>query len=725
MKTFIFLRSCTFTKVKAILLVAFLLATYSFSASAQYFQRVYATSAPSGDVDHSAFVADVTDRTNALATTGVEDYSTLSVDIGILNLFSASQNIRFAAGDVPAAGTPVTLKIESGESILGVLNQIEVAATNNGNVVGEVITGANLLGLLGGGVLSGGTNVYEVTFIPKNSGGTAVAYNGVRLKLNSTLALGLSAKFYHAYYLKPVTTPVNCDSPVDVLYGVNGSIASLAAGVTNPYALLTGATPRTQINTGVTAGGSISETVLFSGAGAGDVEVTLSIPPTVVSVGLLDGFVINALNNTTNVGSRGVGSLLSLDLLGLFQNGDPVTVRFPTTGAFDRVSISTVGVLSALSNLKIHSVKRILPVPVVTTGTGDLIYTGKMATLSATSLNATDVITWYNSDNASIGTGSPLNVSPTVTSTYSVESNLPGCTAKSGRATSVVTVLPLPVQNTLPGGTKGGAYTETYVATNPTAGRALNFVSPTLTSQTGLTLNLTTGLISGIPTEEGTFNFNVTISDVGPAASGGARIADIGTTPALGDVVTYSYTVTVTGSLPVKLTSFTAKKEGQIAQLNWATTEEVNSESFDVERSNSSKQWVKIGNVKTNGESTSLNRYYFNDQNPVDGENLYRLKMIDKDGTFAYSGIQSVTFNKETISVYPNPVANSETLSIQFKDWNNVKTVKVINAIGKVVFESAGAIIPAIATNQLTAGIYVVQITRKDGQVVNSKFVKL
>ena len=253
-------------------------------------------------------------------------------------------------------------------------------------------------------------------------------------------------------------------------------------------------------------------------------------------------------------------------------------------------------------------------------------------------------------------------------------------------------------------------YTTTSAVASISDDQPLSFSISEGALPAGLQLNVpTAGVISGTPTgPTGPFNFKVQ-----------ARSA---ANTLLGE---QDYTITVNGSLPVKLTSFTVKKEGQIAQLNWTTTEEVNSESFDVERSNSERQWVKIGNVKTRGESTSLVRYHFPDQNPVDGENLYRLKMIDKDGTFAYSSIQSATFTRETISLYPNPVVNSERLSVQVKEWDNVKTVKVINAVGKVVFESAGEKVADISTSQLSAGLYVVQIIRKDGQTITSKFVKL
>ncbi len=721
MKTFTSLRFLDLAMARRMAIGAAMLAAMPFQASAQYFERVYANSAPGqfqgGGVSSLGVV---TDRENALATNGVTDYSTLTVPVAVAGLTNAVQVIKF--GTAPSAGTALTVKVETGSSILGLVDYLQVQAMSGNTEVGEPITGASLLGLLGGGVLSDGTNVAEVTFVPRNAGGTSVAYDGVKLTLSAAVGVGLTTKFYHAYYLKPVTTAVNCDAPVDAVYGVGAGVASLLAGVLNPYAAITGSSPATQIFTGATVGGSVSETVLFAGPAAGDALVTLSIPPTLLSLDLLDAIVLEAYNGSTSVGSRTLSSLLDLDLLGLFNNGNQITLRLPTTAAFDRVTIKTVALISALSNLNIHSVKRVLPVPSVTIGNNDLIYLGQTANLTATSIHQTDNITWYNGL-TSVGTGASLNVSPTETTSYTVDSNLPGCTTKSGKGTAVVTVLPLPTQNTLSVAVKATTYSAT-VATNPTSGRALSFASADFPTQTGLTLNSSTGEISGTPTVDGTFNFSVLISDAGPASSG-ARVADIGNTPALGAITTYNYSLTINNSLPVKLASFSARKEGNISTLAWSTTSEVNSERFDIERKIEGNNWTLIGSKAAAGDKSDAVDYTFVDQNPANGENLYRLKMIDRDGSFAYSGIQSLSFKLNQITVSPNPVSGSEQIKIQVGDWGLVSSVRVLNALGQVVFQSTQEASSYVSADQLKAGLYIVQVTRKDGQKVSSKFVKL
>ncbi|WP_184171513.1 T9SS type A sorting domain-containing protein [Rhabdobacter roseus] len=174
---------------------------------------------------------------------------------------------------------------------------------------------------------------------------------------------------------------------------------------------------------------------------------------------------------------------------------------------------------------------------------------------------------------------------------------------------------------------------------------------------------------------------------------------------------------------PVKLVTFTANKEAQTAVLNWSTAEEVNSERFEVEHSLNGKQWRTIGTVAAKGNSQSTLWYSFVDADPANGENLYRLRMVDKDRTHAYSPVRSLSFDiKVGTYLYPNPVA--EKLLINIDDWNKVERVQVYSNSGKAVYEAQSAPVDGIDVKNLPAGLYVVRVTRTNGAVEAYKVVK-
>jgi hypothetical protein len=93
-------------------------------------------------------------------------------------------------------------------------------------------------------------------------------------------------------------------------------------------------------------------------------------------------------------------------------------------------------------------------------------------------------------------------------------------------------------------------------------------------------------------------------------------------------------------ALPVTLIAFKASQQEQSVLLQWATSSEVNASIFEIERSFSGKDWNSIGRVNATGEESTHQEYAFNDASPSSGSNLYRLKMVDIDGTYAWSSIR-------------------------------------------------------------------------------------
>jgi hypothetical protein len=182
----------------------------------------------------------------------------------------------------------------------------------------------------------------------------------------------------------------------------------------------------------------------------------------------------------------------------------------------------------------------------------------------------------------------------------------------------------------------------------------------------------------------------------------------------------------IDSTLPVTLTSFAVNKESNTAILNWVTTQETNSDHFEIQRSVTGLDWEQIGKISSHGESKTENKYAFTDKNPImggqfNGENLYRLKMIDKDATFTFSRIQSVKFEGmgADLSIYPNP----STDKLFIHDFNSVKEVVINNLSGNTIYksESFAAGNGTIDVRNLTQGTYIVKVTRKNGTISASK----
>src|SRR5690606_24121826 len=66
------------------------------------------------------------------------------------------------------------------------------------------------------------------------------------------------------------------------------------------------------------------------------------------------------------------------------------------------------------------------------------------------------------------------------------------------------------------------------------------------------------------------------------------------------------------------------------------------------------------------GTTTQTTNYVYEDQNPLQGINYYRLQQIDKNGVTTNLGNVSVNFNcaARELVAYPNPTKNSVSVKI-------------------------------------------------------------
>jgi hypothetical protein len=175
-------------------------------------------------------------------------------------------------------------------------------------------------------------------------------------------------------------------------------------------------------------------------------------------------------------------------------------------------------------------------------------------------------------------------------------------------------------------------------------------------------------------------------------------------------------------NMPVNLVRFAANVEGEITNLQWSTSSEVNSKNFEILHSVDTKDWQTIGSVNSYRESSVIRTYSFQHADPVIGNNYYRLKMIDLDGTFAFSSVvSSRQYNSKSVSVSPNP--SSDVFKLDGVDIGSVQRIEVVNQVGMVIYDSGKIPSLQIKVSNFPEGLYVVKITNKMGFSSNHKVV--
>ncbi len=175
--------------------------------------------------------------------------------------------------------------------------------------------------------------------------------------------------------------------------------------------------------------------------------------------------------------------------------------------------------------------------------------------------------------------------------------------------------------------------------------------------------------------------------------------------------------------LPLNLLNFNGRTNAQQqTELNWQTANEVNTKNFEVEWRTNAGTFAAIGNVAA--KTGTYNSYDFLHRNPSQGNNYYRLKMFDVDGSFTYSAIvkTGIKNNNNNISVYPNPISSIVNISIQ-ADKDELVFFRLINSNGSTVANKSiilkkGSNAFSWNVNQLAAGTYFITSTNKDFKVL-------
>jgi len=141
--------------------------------------------------------------------------------------------------------------------------------------------------------------------------------------------------------------------------------------------------------------------------------------------------------------------------------------------------------------------------------------------------------------------------------------------------------------------------------------------------------------------------------------------------------------------LPIELAEFTVKStDNKTAQLKWTSLTESNSLHYEIERKTNNEDFTRVGTVTAAGESVDKIDYTFEDDISIikGGHVYYRLKMVDKDGSFEYSDIRSLKLSDfdSTVSVYPNPAEDVVAISMEMP-WTGNLAVNIYNLKSQLV----------------------------------------
>jgi hypothetical protein len=170
--------------------------------------------------------------------------------------------------------------------------------------------------------------------------------------------------------------------------------------------------------------------------------------------------------------------------------------------------------------------------------------------------------------------------------------------------------------------------------------------------------------------------------------------------------------------LAVKLISFDVSRQDNTSLITWSTASEINSDYFEIEKSADGENWTSLGKVAASGNSNLQRQYSFIDQSPFVGNNYYRLKQVNTDGSYLYGPVKLLKFDNSisNVLVYPNPSKNFFEL---YTNSTETAPYDISDVTGKLI--QKGLITNSIKINGLASGVYVARVYAQAG----TKIVKI
>ena len=184
----------------------------------------------------------------------------------------------------------------------------------------------------------------------------------------------------------------------------------------------------------------------------------------------------------------------------------------------------------------------------------------------------------------------------------------------------------------------------------------------------------------------------------------------------------YEYSIGVNLSLnplPVQLTSLYAyRKDGEL-RFTWQTATEINSHAFEVQLLDEDlNRWTVLATLPAAGSSNSPRTYNWTLAGASNERTRWRLNMIDRDGSSAFSQVLSIPAGTDLLPsfhIYPNPAAFDLAVEIQ-SEGEDLVSINIYDMLGRMQYAHAPATIKrgtqtfAIPVSSLHPGIYLIEV---------------
>lgn len=171
--------------------------------------------------------------------------------------------------------------------------------------------------------------------------------------------------------------------------------------------------------------------------------------------------------------------------------------------------------------------------------------------------------------------------------------------------------------------------------------------------------------------------------------------------------------------LPISFNDIYVQRLDDNIIINWKATLDENFLNYDVEKSNNGIHFESISKI------VDTNIFQYIDRSPNQGQNYYRLKVVQKDGGVKYSKVVAIVFEtSKRIAIYPNPVKDILNIEINSEEYNSA-TIIITTLDGrevqkKVIQMMPGVKIYKVDISTITSQLFFIKVVNEKGVLLKA-----
>lgn len=193
-----------------------------------------------------------------------------------------------------------------------------------------------------------------------------------------------------------------------------------------------------------------------------------------------------------------------------------------------------------------------------------------------------------------------------------------------------------------------------------------------------------------------------------------------------GNCIEDTFIVSVSGTLPISLSSFNAILNKDKVMLDWTTSQELNNKFFTVEKSTDGTHFSFLGRVNGAGRSLTSNVYHMVDFTPAEGENYYRLSQTDFDGNIKYYDIKRINYKgSKNFSAGILNNGNGLISVVVYSAMSTQINLKVVDILGKEILRETFSVNSGggVKNLNLNPGVFILVMNNSKGERIANKII--